>query len=110
MIDYIAQVFLPRVAYAAAPPIPQTVKTFIGKISTEILNPVIAILFAIAIVYFFTGVAAYIWNPSDENLREAGRTRMIWGIVGMFIMVSVFAIMRLIIDTIGADQALMNYV
>jgi hypothetical protein len=49
--------FLVRTAYAAPPAIPAPVKTFIGKISTEILNPLIAIMFAAATVYFFYGVA-----------------------------------------------------
>ena len=35
---------------------------------------------------------------------------MLWGVVGMFIMVSVFAIMRFIISSIGADPTLMDYV
>jgi hypothetical protein len=35
---------------------------------------------------------------------------MFWGIIGMFVMVSVFGIMRFIISSIGADAALMNYV
>lgn len=84
--------------------------TFIGKISTEILNPIIAILFSLALVYFIYGVAAYLWNPDNEEARQKGRKGMLWGIVGMFVMVSVFGIMRFLISSIGADPTLMNYV
>lgn len=102
---------LPTLAFAAPPPpIPAPVKTFIGKISTEILNPIIAIMFAVATVYFFYGIALYIWNPDDETERSKGRIRMMWGLIGMFVMTSVFAIMRFLIDTTGADPALMDYV
>jgi hypothetical protein len=100
----------PLSAGAAAPPIPPAVKAFVGKISTEILNPLIALMFAVALMYFFYGIAAYIWNPDDEEARVKGRRNMLWGIIGMFVMVSVFAIMRFIISSIGADPALMNYV
>ena len=102
--------FFPIPAEAAAPPIPASVKAFVGKISTEILNPLIALMFAVAMMYFFYGVAAYIWNPDNEEAREKGRTGMIWGVVGMFMMVAVFGIMRFIISSIGADPTLMDNV
>ena len=96
-------------AYAATA-IPAPVLTFIGKISTEILNPIIAIMFSLALVYFIYGVAAYIWNPDNEEARATGRKSMLWGIVGMFIMVSVFGIMRFLISSVGADPGLIDYV
>jgi hypothetical protein len=99
-----------RVAHAAAPAIPTPVKTFIGKISTEILDPIIAILFVVATAYFFLGVARYIWSPDNEEAREKGKVGMFYGIIGMFIMVAVFGILKFIISSIGADPALMNYV
>lgn len=102
--------FFPLRAEAATPPIPQPVLDFVGKVSQEILNPIIVIMFALATVYFFWGIALYIWNPENEQVREDGKRRMFWGVIGMFIMVSVFGIMRLIISSIGGDQGLMNYV
>ncbi len=102
--------FLPSSVFAAAPPIPPAAKTFVGKISTLILNPLIALLFGIATLYFIYGVLQYIWNPDNEEARTTGKQSMIWGIVGMFVMVSVFGIMRLLINSIGADPNLMNYV
>ena len=101
-------IFFPNVAEAAA--IPGPVLAFIAKVSTNILNPIIALMFGLAMVYFVFGVVKYIWNPDNEQAREEGRRSMIWGIVGMFIMVSVFGIMRAIISTIGADAALMDNV
>lgn len=109
-MESIIQVFLPRVAFAQTPPIPTEVKTFIGKISTLILNPIIALLFALATAYFIYGVVQYIWNPDNAEARETGRQSMIWGVVGMFIMVSVFGIMRFLISSIGADPSVMDYV
>ena len=97
-------------AFAAPPVIPASVKTFIGEVSTEILDPIIAILFALATLYFFYGVAAYIWNPDNEEARETGRLGMLYGLIGMFIMVAVFGILKFIISSTGADAALLNYV
>ena len=103
-------IFFPNVAEATPPTIPPSVLTFVGKISTEILNPIIAMMFAFAMAYFVYGVVSYIWNPDNEEAREKGRKSMFWGVIGMFIMVSVFGIMKFLIDSIGADPTLMNYV
>jgi hypothetical protein len=104
-----SNLLFPETAHAATA-VPPKVLSFIGKISTEILNPIIAILFSLALAYFIYGVAAYLWNPDSEEAREKGRTGMLWGIIGMFIMISVFGIMRFLISSIGADPSLMNYV
>lgn len=108
MVKYLPLLFLPTVALAAT--VPPAVLSLVGKISTNILNPIIAILFALAFVYFVWGVAKYIWSPDNEKARTDGQQAMLWGVIGMFIMVSVFGIMRFLISSIGADEALMNYV
>jgi len=41
-------------------------------------------------------------NRDKEDKRTAGKQHMIWGIIGMAIMVSVFGIINLIMSTIGA--------
>ena len=109
IVKYLPPFFLPMMAFAATT-VPPAVLTFVGKISTNILNPIIAILFALAFTYFVWGVAKYIWNPDSEEARTTGQKAMLWGVIGMFIMVSVFGIMRFLISSIGADSALMNYV
>ena len=101
--------FIVNKAYAAPPPIPPSAKTFIGKISTEVLDPIIAILFALATLYFFYNVARYIWNPDNEEMREEGKTGMLYGIIGLFIMVAVFGILSFIIDSTGGEDVT-NYV
>lgn len=103
-------IFLPNIAEAAAPAIPQSVLDFMGNVYSYILNPIIALLFALATLYFIYGIVAYIWNPENTEMREKGRNAIIWGIIGIFIMTSVFGIMNLLINTIGADPTLMNYV
>lgn len=70
----------------------------------SIVNPTITLLFAAALVYFIWGVAEYITKSSDSKAREEGKKHMIWGIVGMAIMVSAFAILSLALNTFGIDK------
>jgi len=87
--------FQTQVAYAAS-----AVEETIGKINQQIINPLIGFFFALALVMFLWGVFEFIAGADNEEKRKTGGQHMIWGIVGIFIMVSVFGIMRLICNTI----------
>jgi uncharacterized membrane protein YidH (DUF202 family) len=76
---------------------------FIGKVDTYIINPLIALLFALAIVYFLYGCLEFIMNQENEEKKTTGKGHMLWGVVGIVIMVGVFAILNLITHTIGVS-------
>lgn len=78
-----------------------SVQTLMNSISRVILNPLITLLFALAMVYFVYGLLQYLLSPDNEEIRKTSKSHMLWGVVGMFIMVSVFGIMNLIINTLG---------
>ncbi|HET8574870.1 MAG TPA: hypothetical protein VFM02_01710 [Candidatus Paceibacterota bacterium] len=71
----------------------------INKINHVIVNPLIVLLFALAVVVFFIGIVQFLFNDTPENRQNASR-HMLWGVIGMVIMLSVFAIMNFIVDTI----------
>jgi hypothetical protein len=58
------------------------------KIINNIVSPVIYLIMALAIVYFLYGVMQFIKNADNAEKRSEGYSHMIWGIVGIFIMVS----------------------
>ena len=78
-----------------------SVQTLMNSISRVILNPLITLLFALAVVYFIYGLAQYLLSPDNEEIRKTSKSHMLWGIIGMFIMVSVFGIINLITNTLG---------
>ncbi len=79
-------------------------QTIILKINYYILNPLIWLLFAVALVVFLWGVVEFL-RERDANSQKAndGKQHLLWGLVGMFIMVSAFAIMNLIKSIIGSN-------
>lgn len=89
---------LVNLAYAATG---QSVCGLIFKINQAIINPIIGIIFALAVILFFYGVVKFLFYSENDDKRQEGRSHMIWGVIGMFIMVSVFGIIRLILDTLG---------
>ena len=82
-------------AYAATIPLLEGIKQ-------QIVNPLIGLLFAVALLYFLWGVSQFIYNSADEQGREKGKQHILWGLIGLLIMVSVFGIINLICRTVGA--------
>ncbi|MBX4215492.1 hypothetical protein KW797_00930 [Candidatus Parcubacteria bacterium] len=83
---------------------PQTadaLDAFLGRLSQYILNPLIGLLFAVALAYFVWGIVQFIRNSDSDTSRAEGQQHMIWGIIGMFIMIAVFGIIQLIMGTFG---------
>jgi uncharacterized membrane protein YidH (DUF202 family) len=78
-----------------------SVGTLMKSVNRVILNPLILFLFALALAYFLYGVMQFIINPGNEEIRKTGKSHMLWGVVGMVIMVSAFGIMQLILNTLG---------
>ena len=74
---------------------------FITTLSDVIINPLIRLMFAAALVYFLWGVFQYVRNADSSEDRKTGGRHIIWGLVGLFIMVSVIAILEIATDTFG---------
>ncbi|MEX0933987.1 MAG: hypothetical protein WD003_01870 [Candidatus Paceibacterota bacterium] len=79
------------------------VPQIVTNISTYVLNPIIALLFGLALVVFLWGVAEYFWQQDSDAARTQASRHMIWGILGMFIMFASFAIIQIIAGTIGVS-------
>lgn len=73
----------------------------IAKIQSEILNPIITLLFAAAVGYFLYGVLVFIKNQGSDKEQDVGKLHMVWGVVGIFLMIAVYGILNLIANTVG---------
>ncbi len=77
--------------------------TFIHKVNEAIVNPIIQIVFLAALIIFIWGIFSYVKGSDSDSERSTGRKHMMWGIFGMFIMISAYAIINVIIGTVGVD-------
>ncbi len=75
----------------------------LNNIWTYVVEPAMMVLFAAGMVVFMYGLVQFLWQLKDGHGHDEGVKHMLWGVVGMFIMVSVWGIIALIINTIGAD-------
>lgn len=95
---YSMDFILPQIANA------QSVGALISNIKTAIVNPIIGIVFALAFLLFVWGVAVFLMKADDSTAREQGKNHIIYGLIGMFIMVSVFGILNIITNTLGVSS------
>ena len=69
-----------------------------------IVNPLVWIIIGFAVVYFLWGVAKYILHSGDVKAREEGRNMMIYGIIAIFVMVSMWGFVNLLVATFGLNN------
>jgi len=65
-----------------------------------ILRPIVPLLVGLAVVVFIYGVFLLMLSEGGEK-KEEGKQYMLWGIIGIFVMVSVWGIVAILGDTFG---------
>lgn len=79
---------------------------FVAKVNDVIIFPLIALLLAVAFLVFIFGCAQYIMNAASGAGREEGVKHITWGIIGLVVMVSAWAILSLATGTFGLSDEL----
>lgn len=68
----------------------------------RIINLAIPIVFALAMLFFFWGLAQYILG--GEDTKVSAKKTMIWGVVALFVMASVWGLVRFIGSAVGVSS------
>lgn len=76
----------------------------VSKLRDAILDPLILLLVAAAIVVFFWGAFQYVYGASQGDVQEEGKKHMLWGIIGLVIMMSAYAILTIATGTFGIEM------
>ncbi len=77
------------------------IQIVVNKIVTVVINPVIYLLFAAGIFLFVYGVVEFLNEMQKGGDTKPGKDHMLWGLVGLFIMVGVFGIINLLNEVFG---------
>lgn len=79
---------------------------FVTTFNNIILFPTIALLSAVAFLVFLWGVAQYFMNATNDQARQQGVQHITYGIIGLVVMLSAFAILAIATATFGLDEEL----
>lgn len=77
------------------------VNSIVPKIVDNIVMPLLGLLFFLTLLIFIWGLFGFFTGSEDATKRKEGQQHILWGVVGMFIMVCVYGILRLVATTVG---------
>lgn len=99
-----ALLFMPTTARAGAPDL-----TYVESIVVslqELIVILIPLVIAIGLLFFIWGIVQFILASGNEEAKDAGKRRMVWGIITLFVIVSVWGLVGLLNQLTGIEQGM----
>ena len=78
----------------------------INYVTCLINKSVIPLIVALAVAMFMWGVVQYVINSDEEAKKEKGKQFMIWGIIGLVVMVAVWGLVKIVGSTFGIEYVI----
>lgn len=92
-------------AFVFAQPRVDSVQDAGDFVTSLISNVAVPVIFALAFVVFIWGIFLYfIAGGHDEEKRGRGKQLMLWGILGFFVMVSVWGLVNILVGSVRLDN------
>ena len=71
-------------------------------IINTINNVIVPVLFAVAFIVFLWGAfKTFILGATSEEVKEQGKNLMLWGLIGFFVMVSIWGLVNILTGTVS---------
>ena len=90
--------FTPFFVFASA-----TVNSLISQIA-GIAQSLLGLLIGLGVFMLVWGIFKFIANAGDETARAEGRQLILWGVIGIFAMVSVWGLVNILVNTFDLDS------
>ena len=89
---------LPLVSFAALNNVSDVGSLIINTIN----NVLVPVLFAVAFVVFLWGAFnTFILGANSDEVKEKGKNLMLWGLIGFFVMVSIWGLVNILTGTVS---------
>ena len=75
------------------------------KVLQNIVDAVIPFVIGLGVLVFIYGVFNFVTSAGDEEARAGAKQLIIWGIIGIFVMVSVWGLVNILSGTFNLDKA-----
>jgi len=69
----------------------------------QLFNAVVPVLIALGVLYFVWGVITYVIS-SDEEAKKSGRNRIIYGIIGLAVIIGLWGLVNFLRNTFGLNN------
>lgn len=74
------------------------------RAAQNVLNIVIPFLMTLAVAFFIWGVVMYISAGGDAEKEKTARGRIIYGLIGLFVLVAFWGIIAVVIETFVFEE------
>lgn len=94
--------FIPFFAFAADT---RTFQAIVADLIIQGSNYLLTLLVGLTLFVFLYGLMKYMFKGQESDAaRTEGRKFMLWGIIGLFVMISVWSLVAILSNTIGHTQ------
>jgi hypothetical protein len=76
------------------------------QLFADLLGSFMGVLYMVAFVAFFWGIAIFILNTNDDKKRQEGKAWMFWSIIALFVMITIWGLVKLLVDTVGVNPTI----
>jgi hypothetical protein len=91
---------LPALAFAEV----TTFNSLLFKFS-NMISAVIPFIISLAVLVFIYGIFMYVIS-GDEDAKASAKDKILYGIVGIFIMISVYGLVKILVATFNLDTTI----
>jgi hypothetical protein len=79
----------------------KTLGDLVNWASCTLIKTIIPLLFTLAVAGFIWGIIQFYLNPNNEEQRKSGKAFMLWGIIALFVMISMWGLVAVLGNTFG---------
>ena len=90
----------PNIIFAAPENFGQLINLFL-----DLIYALVPVIVGLSFLVFLRGLALFVWSAGDTKKHDEGKNIMIWGIVGLFVMFSLWGILRFAYGDFGFTRS-----
>lgn len=88
---------------------PTNIPTLFSFFGCVLNSYIIPLLISLALVMFLAGIVKYVASGDSEEKRDAGKGLMLFGIIALFVMVSVWGFVNILLNTFFAGTDITSF-
>ena len=105
-IIFTSAVLLPHIVFAA--PAENTFAGVLQYLARVLESVILPLLIGFTVVFFLWGLLKYVGSGADEKTREEGKNVMVYGVVSLFVIVSVWGLINFLVSSIFTDESVLD--
>jgi fumarate reductase subunit D len=72
--------------------------------ASDLINRLIPFIIALTVLFFLWGIFRFVMAGGDGEQRKEAQGYIIWGIIALFVMVSVWGLVNILVRSVNLDN------